>query len=276
MTEEKIFMQQGGVAVTSTRFITPTKTHAMVVPSDAWCTVNGYVAEYDNQGQKVKVPDYRAALSGSPDLLLAISKINELMAERGFPLKNLESSLKTLQNSFAETAMLGSKSGASVAESPVDQLKQVARADIWMQLTWTVNQSGPKKTVTFNLQGLDAYTDKQIAGVSGTGQPSFSADVPVLIEEGVVANIDNFNAQLQAYFDDLLANGREITVRILRWDTFDSDLESEYGGQELGTIIEDWMTANTVGGGSIPPTPLRTVCSSSRCVFPSSARVTAP
>lgn len=29
MIEEKIFMQQGGVTVTSTRFITPIKTHAM-------------------------------------------------------------------------------------------------------------------------------------------------------------------------------------------------------------------------------------------------------
>lgn len=29
MTDEKIFMQQGGVTVTSARFITPTKTHAM-------------------------------------------------------------------------------------------------------------------------------------------------------------------------------------------------------------------------------------------------------
>lgn len=224
------------------------KPTIMVVPSDAWCITNGYMQEFDNQGQKIKLSDYRAALSGSPDLLLAISKINELMAERGFPLKNLESSMKTIQNESAEDAMLTSKGGSDLSESPIDQLKKVTKADIWMQLTWSVNQVGPKKSVTFNLQGIDAYTDKQIAGASGTGQPSFSAEVPVLLEEGILAHLDNFNTQLQAYFEDLLTNGREIVVRVKKWDSFDGDLESEYDGKELNIIIEEWMAANTVQG----------------------------
>ena len=65
------------------------KPTIMVVPSDVWCTKNGYMSEYDNQGTKVSVPNYQAAVQENSDLLLVISKINELMAERGFPLKNL-------------------------------------------------------------------------------------------------------------------------------------------------------------------------------------------
>ena len=69
------------------------------------------------------------------------------------------------------------ESGASVAENPIDMLKKVAKADIIMQLTWTINKTGPKKSVTFILQGLDSYTDKQIAGAQGTGAPSMSAEI---------------------------------------------------------------------------------------------------
>jgi hypothetical protein len=224
------------------------KPTIMVVPSDVWCNTNGYMMEFDNQGKKVKVPDYKRALQENADLLLVISKINQLMTDRGFPLKNLESSLKTLEGQSAEDAMLTSKTGSGVSESPIDKLKKTAKADIWMQMTWTVNTSGPKKSITFNLQGLDAYTDKQIAGASGTGQPSFTAELAVLLEESVISHLDNFNGQLQKHFDDLFANGREIIIRIKKFDSFDGDLEKEFDGKELGSIIEGWVSENTVQG----------------------------
>lgn len=221
----------------------------MIVPSDVWCNTNGYMMEFDNQGKIVKVPDYKKALQENADLLLVISKINELMADRGFPLKNLESSLKTLESEAAEDAMLTSKGGGEVNESPIDKLKKVAKADIWMQMTWTVNTTGPKKSITFNLQGLDAYTDKQIAGASGTGEPSFTAELPVLLEEAVLAHLDNFNVQLQNHFDDMFTNGREIILRIKTWNTWEYDLESEdFGDDELSSLIEKWVTDNTVQG----------------------------
>ncbi len=224
------------------------KPTIMIVPSDVWCNLNGYMMEFDNQGKKVKVPDYKKALQENADLLLVISKINELMAERGFPLKNLESAIKSLESESAEDAMLTSKSGSEVSENPIDKLKKTAKADIWMQLTWTVNTAGPKKSITFNLQGLDAYTDKQIAGASGTGQPSFTAELPVLLQEAVISHLDNFNSQLQKHFDDLFANGREIIVRIKKFDSFDGDLETEFGGEELSKVIENWISENTVKG----------------------------
>jgi len=225
------------------------KPTIMVVPSDNWCISQGYFNEFEIYGTTSKVPNYRQALQESSDLLLVISKINELMATRGFPLKNLESSLKTLEADAAEDAMTMSKGGGEINESPVDALKKVAQADIWMQMTWSINSVGPKKSVTFNLQGLDAYSDKQVAGASGTGDQSFAAELPVLLEEAVLNHIDGFNTQLQNHFDDLFANGREIKLVIKTWDTWDYDLESEdFGDDELGYLIEDWVSDNTVEG----------------------------
>lgn len=224
------------------------KPTIMVVPSDNWCITNGFFLEFDNQGTKVKIPDYKRAFQENSDLNLVISSLNDMMSERGFPLKNMESAIKTLEAEAAENNMLTSKSGAGVSESPVDALKRVAKADIIMQLTWTVNTTGPKKSITFNLQGLDSYTDKQIAGAQGTGAPSFSAEIAVLLQEAVTTHIDNFNSKLQLHFEDMFANGREIIIRIKKFDSWSEDLESEFDGKELSTIIEDWMAANTVKG----------------------------
>ncbi len=224
------------------------KPTIMVVPSDVWCNTNGYMTEYDNQGTKVKIPNYKKAFQENAELLTVVSKINGLMADRGFPLKNMESAIKTLESESAENSMTTSKIGAGVSESPVDKLKKVAKADIIMQVTWTVNTTGPKKSITFNLQGLDSYTDKQVATAVGTGAPSFSAEVPVLLEEAVLAHLDNFNGSLQKHFDDMFENGREIIVRLKKFDSWDGDFEKEYTGQELGAVIEGWMTKNTVKG----------------------------
>lgn len=137
----------------------------MVVPSDVWCVQNNYTNTYDNQGISQIVPDYTKALQTDANLLLAIAKINTMMADRGFPLKDLQAVTKSIAQQNAEDNMSQSKtSGASLAESPVDRLRRVAKADIIMQLTYIINQMGPKYSLTYNLQGLDSYTNKQIAG----------------------------------------------------------------------------------------------------------------
>lgn len=229
------------------------KPTIMVVPSDNWCIKNGYTMTFPDQGTEKVLPDYRKALQNSSDLLLVIGKLNTLMAERGFPAKNLETEMKNLTQESAEMNMLESKeSGSAVAESPIDVLKRTAKADIIMQLTWTVNKTGPKKSITFNLQGLDAYTSKQVAGSQGTGSPSFTAELPLLLEEAVLAHLDNFNAQLMDHFTDLAANGREIKINIKVWDSADIDLEEEYDydgeEDELQMHIENWLEENCFNG----------------------------
>jgi len=234
------------LALTVALFGQAKKPTIMVVPSDNWCIQNGYVQEFDNQGRNTIVSDYRKAIQGNYEILSVIAKINELMAERGFPLKNLETTLKSIENQTAEDALMSNKSGDGLKESPIDVLRRTANADIWIQVSWNINTVGPKKSVSFTLQGLDAYSNKQIAGASGTGKESFSAELPLLLEEAVLSRLDNFNSQLQNHFNDMFENGREVALRIRVWDSFSGDLESEYGGKELGAIIEDWVHDNTV------------------------------
>lgn len=228
------------------------KPTIMVIPSDNWCIKNGYTMTQDVMGTIKTFPDYKAAVQNDTELLMVLGKINTLMADRGFPLKNLESVLKTLETESAEASMLTSKAGSDLAESPTDVLKRTANADIIIQITYVVNQNGPRKSITFMLQGLDAYTDKQIAGAQGTGQPSLATELTVLLEEAVISYIDDFNSRLQDHFNDLFANGREIALqmRVFNGSAFDLEEEFNWKGEtlECGEIVEDWVADNTVQG----------------------------
>lgn len=185
----------------------------MVIPADSWCKANGYMKYEEGKS----VPDFEQAWTGDQDLTAVISKIGELMAEREFPLKDMSQSLKDIST---------------------------IRADILMEVGWKVNQMGPKCSVTYTLRGVDAYTHKQVAAGSGTGKMSFSAEIPVLLEEAVLERMDNFTDQLQAHFDDLLTNGREVRVDVLAEGSI--ALDKVFDGKELTDIIEEWMAINTV------------------------------
>lgn len=245
---KKIFISIILLTISILSYSQAKKPTIMVLPSDAWCFENGYKLTFDNQGSKKEVPDYKAAFQNNADLLLVVGKLGDLFADRGFPLKRADQELKSLENEAAENATLTSKTGAATAISPVEILKQKAKADIIIQVTWKVNKTGPKNSVTFNLDGIDAYTNKQIGGARGTGAASFSAEIPVLLEEAVLAHIDNFAAAQQKFFDDMFANGREITIRVKKFDSWADDLETEVDGKEIGAIIEDWLAKNAVKG----------------------------
>ena len=226
------------------------KPTIMVVPSDAWCNTNGYVQTYDEMGVSKTVSDYRAALMNDIDLKLVVDKINELMAERGFPLKDLEATMSSLDRMQAEEMAIVSKaSGSQVAESLLDRVRRVAKADIIIEITWSISYQGPRATLSYIMRGVDSYSNKQIAGSSGASTPSISAEPVSLLEEAVLSRIDEFNAKLQDHFDDMFTNGREVALDLRVFDNGSGlDFESEFDGDELAEIIENWMDENTVMG----------------------------
>ena len=233
--------------ISASMFSQARKPEIMVVPSDVWCNSKGYIQTYDNQGLVEQIPDYKKAVKTDKELSNMIGKISNMMADRGFPLVDLSATISSIERRQAEDELITSKQGAAIAESPLDQLRRTAKADIILSLDWTVNENGPKRSVTYNLQGLDAYTNKVIAGVQGTGNPPLTAETAVLPEEAAVPNHNTFPPRRQDYVDDLFANGREgvVTVRVVD-NSAGIDLDSEYDGYLLSEIIDEWMADNTV------------------------------
>ena len=226
------------------------KPELMVIPSDIWCITNGYYTEIENLGTTTKVPNYKQALQENMGLKLAIAKLNDLMAERQFPLQSLEQTIKNLEQRRMEDNLTLSKSGNELAESPLDEVARTAKCDIILELSWEVKDFGPKHSISYILEGRDAYTGKSIGASSGTGAPSFTADVDVLLEEAIVANMDNFNNRLQDHFTEMQTIGREISldIKVFANNAAGVDLETEYDGEELIDIINNWLQVNTVQG----------------------------
>lgn len=226
------------------------KPELMVIPSDVWCITNGYYSEVENMGAIAKVPNYKQALQENMDLKLAIAKLNDLMAERQFPLQSLEQTIKNLELRKMEDNMTTSKAGNELAESPLDEVARTAKCDIILELSWEMKQSGPKHMLTYILEARDAYTGKSIGAASGTGAPSLTDNVDVLLEEAIVANMDNFNNRLLDHFTEMQTIGREISldIKVFANNAAGVDLESEFNGEELVDVINNWLQLNTIQG----------------------------
>lgn len=224
------------------------KPTLMIVPSDNWCTMRYFTQTFDNQGMKVRVPDYQRAFQEDAELREVVAKVGQYMTEYGFSLKDCEQELKAIANRQAEDNVTMSKtSGASLVESPLDQLKRRAKADIIVQVDWKVNKSELGKVVTFTLEAFDTYSSKRVATSTGTGKPGNDV-LPKLLEDAVKAHAKDFNKQLCTHFSQIQRGGREIVLTIRCWDSWGMDLEEEFNGEELIDCIQAWMRENTVGG----------------------------
>lgn len=223
------------------------KPTLMILPSDNWCEQRIFMTEFDNQGTKQKVPNYKQAFQEDTELGQVISKIGSLMIDRGFPLKDAEQELKAIEARTAEDNMTSSTtSGSSISESPLDKLKNKAKADIIIQIWWKVTKTDNGKVVSFVLEAFDAYTSKRIASSTGNGAANNTDIVPVLLQNAILANIEPFAAQLQAHFDDMFNNGREILLTVKKWNSWGNDMETEIDGKEITDYINEWMQKNTV------------------------------
>ena len=225
----------------------------MIVPSKVYCNNHKCMKTYNNQGQTEYIQDFEKALLDN-DLNQAITALNARLVARGFETKNLSSALNTLKTEKAENAvMMSIEGGASVAETPIDVLRRVANADIWIEINWTENtiKGGSEKTLTFSMSAIDSYTDFVVGGIPPTtSHNSFSSsfNIALAIESAIQGQFDPFCNTMVDYFKTLAAKGRAIKVRVFCWDDWDGNLMEEYDGDELNEIIEDWLADNTVGG----------------------------
>jgi hypothetical protein len=245
MKKITLFIITIAMAPTFTVFGQAKKPSIMILPSDPWCNLKGYITEIDNQGTKEKISDYKRVFQEDIELVAVLAKLEGIMTDRGNAPLNAESAIKNLANDDAEDNLRTSKAGASIAETPIEKLKKKAKADIIVYLTYSINVTGPKKQVTFTLSGRDSYTNKPVATASGTGSPSLSAEVPVLLEEAVLSHMDAFMSQLQNYYDEMFKMGREVAFDFKKFDSWDGNYTDEIAGKQIGEYINDWFQENS-------------------------------
>lgn len=224
------------------------KPTIMILPSDNWCNQRYFMTNFNDQGNVVKIPNYQKAFLEDTELGQVISKIGQVLTDQGYGLKDAEQEIKSISMKTAEDNVTTSKkSGASLVETPLDQLKRRVKSDIIIQLWWQVNRVGNGHSASFTLEAFDAYTNKRIATSTGTTKPS-SDIIPVLLARAVKENIKPFDNQMDDWYADQSKHGREISLTVRCWDSWDKDLEEEYDGEELTDCIQNWLQKNSVSG----------------------------
>lgn len=222
------------------------KPTIMILPSDHWCEMRYFMTTYDNQGTKVKIPNYQQAFIEDTEIGPVISKIGQILTDMGYSLKDAEQEIKSINTKTAEDNVTTSKSsGAMLVESPLDMLKRRIKCDILIQIAWDLSRSSVGHSTTFTLEAFDSYTNKRIA--TSTGNIQGVGSVPELLFTAVKKNIKPFDKQMDNWYADQKKNGREISLTIRCWDNWENDLETEYGGEELTDCIQDWLRKNCVG-----------------------------
>lgn len=223
------------------------KPTIMILPSDHWCEMRYFMTTYDNQGTKVKTPNYQQAFMEDTEIGPVISKIGQILTDMGYSLKDAEQEIKSINTKTAEDNVTMSKaSGASLVESPLDMLKRRIKCDILIQISWDLSRAAGGHSTTFILEAFDSYTNKRIA--TSTGSTQGQGSVPDLLVAAVQQHIKPFDKQMDKWFVDQKKNGREINLTIRCWDSWENDLETEYGGEELADCIQSWLQKNCVNG----------------------------
>lgn len=220
------------------------KPTIMILPSDNWCASRYFTKTYDNQGEVVSYSDYQRAFLEDSELNPVISKIGELLTEQGYSLKDAEQATKSLNTSIAENQVTySSTNNAALAISPLDILKQRVMSDILIQINWNVT----KEAITFTMEAFDTYTNKRISTATGTSERNKDV-IPIQIENTIKKHIKKFDEQMDKFYQDLQANGREIALNIQVWENSITNLETEFQDDELLWHIQEWLSQNTVKG----------------------------
>jgi len=220
------------------------KPTIMIFPSDGWLTDNGYAKFVDNQGVKTLVPDYASALLDK-NLNIVISTLDKMVSERGYPTVRLAETMKSISQGDAMDNAVEGRDGGAQETSILDELLNVAKADITWKVTWSVETNGIQTWVSYGIDALDSYTNKSIGVANDDGPKSMSASVGALLRQAVTDKMDGFLARHQDHFKNIAENGREIALDFRRFDSFEyyfnDDVEFKGREMEFSSLIRGFV-----------------------------------
>tara|TARA_B100000902_G_C27266065_1_gene893565 strand:- start:111 stop:1556 length:1446 start_codon:yes stop_codon:yes gene_type:complete len=216
----------------------------MVFPSDIWMNANNYMNKQDNQGVTVYSPDYQAALL-NPELGTAMRTLEDLLVERGYSPVKLSEEIKKLAEDDAIGNSVEGRDGGSSESTILEDILAVARPDIRWDVTYTKQTNGIQNWVDYGIEAIDAYTGKKFAGADDTGPKSMSASTSELLRQAVADKMDDFLSEHQKHFNNIIEKGREISLDIRRFDSFEyyfnDDVEFKGREMELQTLIRRYL-----------------------------------
>lgn len=246
------------LAVACGAFAQVKKSKLIIVPSTRWCVANDYVTTYtDMSGEVQKAPNYDKAFLQDADVSKMIGAMQNFMINEGYQVEDLKLALENIKK---DNARDNAREGAAVVnKSQLDILNETAQPDIVVELDFEFKRQGPYKFIEFQADAKDAYLGTPVsAGNIGRGTATSATDVVNQLEEAVLSFKDKFINDMETYYGRMLKNGRQIKLVCKVGQNTDLDFESEFGDEELNTLIENWVTDNAVNGNASSPRATKT------------------
>ena len=226
-----------------------TPPHVMVVPDLIYCKSHGFTQQFNNNGITEIVPDYERALSEDPSLHAVLTQIAQLITDRNNDIVIVDI-IEAINNAKADRAMAAANAGDE-SETVDEAIIRNSEADILVKVQFDMVKNGPQYSVSYVLNGTDAYTSRNFAPVSGLGKPSTSTDPVRLLREAVFENMEAFTAKLLSYYTSMVTKGRMVAFEIKTTSTAGVSMNSKVGEYTLREQIEDFLYDNSVDGNGL-------------------------
>lgn len=223
------------------------KPTMLVLPSDQLMQRFGCIRTEVSLGKQLQVRDYNSYLLTDPDAKFIIASIQSAFIEFGYPLNDLEQTLKSINDQEMVDEVSGIKKDSKTI------LLTNARPDIILELDYDMvtdrSSRDYSKSLTYTLRAIDAFSNKVVATIQAAGVKNTKGNTASMMGEAIQKNSKDFTKQINNHFDDLIANGRDITMRVMidANESFTMSDESIYGDTYADFIL-DYMKVNTMMG----------------------------
>lgn len=223
------------------------KPKLMIIPSDRMLKDEKCLAIKTFNGKETIIRDIYGFIVKSEKSNSIISTIQKYFIHIGYPLNDLEQSLKSINNKQIMDE------ADNIAKDAKTLLLNTVSPDIILELDYEENvvtgRTSRKSYINIALSAIDVYSDKVIA-VSNKINLDMSLDE--YLEKDITKDLEILEPQLSNYFADIVANGREISFRVTLNNDSPINLSDIYNneGDTYADWIRRWVITNAKNGSA--------------------------
>lgn len=232
----------------SVNVIQQAKQTIVVIPSDILLRKCGALTSYESMGKTLYNRDYQSFLLSGSDNKQITTTIQRSFSDSGYPLVDLEQSLKSQEIQ----SMLDAADGLNKDAKTL--LLSTTRPDIIIEFDYDVaiqllSRGKGTTMLSYNIILLDAFSNKSIGSINNPGIQVTKNDignVSAILNKEIENNLPQLSVQVKKYFSDIETNGREITFTVSLHNSSQITMQDMYNsnGDSYADWIRNWVRAN--------------------------------
>ncbi|MBX2951606.1 MAG: hypothetical protein KF870_03810 [Leadbetterella sp.] len=184
----------------------------------------------------------RTAYEQNELVRVAITKVKEAFDKRGVNTIDLRAKIKQTAN----TGALQEDQKSDLKDEVINN----SGADVYVEVEANANYTNTGNSVTLILTAYDAFSGESYANKVGNSPKFYTTNFEKLVEKVADTEIPNLLNTIQEKFNDVIDNGRTITVKVGIHENskFKMETEVDKEGNFLSDVIEDYIVEKSYKG----------------------------